>query len=37
MLITKLEKLDQGKVKVYINEEYHFLFYQKDIKVHHLN
>jgi len=36
MIITQLEELEKGKVKVYIDEEYHFLLYKKDIKVHHL-
>ncbi|MHB8131825.1 MAG: regulatory protein RecX [Mobilitalea sp.] len=32
MVITMLEKLEQSKVKVYIDEEYAFLLYQNDIK-----
>lgn len=36
MIITKLEGLDKGKVKVYIDWEYHFLLYNKDIKVNKL-
>lgn len=36
MIITRLEELEKGKVKVYIDEEYHFLLYHKDIKIHHL-
>lgn len=36
MIITKLEELEKGKVKVYIDEEYHFLLYQKDIRVKRL-
>ncbi len=36
MIINKFEELDKGRIKVYIDEEYHFLLYQKDIKVHHL-
>ncbi len=36
MVITKLEEIGKAKVKVYIDEEYHFLLYQKDIKIHGL-
>jgi len=32
MVITMLEELEQSKVKVYIDEEYAFLLYKKDIK-----
>lgn len=36
MVITKLEELGKAKVKVYIDGEYHFLLYQKDIRIHGL-
>jgi regulatory protein len=36
MIITRLEELDKSKVKVYIDEEYAFLLYQKDIKLFQL-
>ncbi len=36
MTITKLEELDKGKVKVYIDNEYHFCLYHKDLTTHHL-
>ena len=32
MIVTCLELLDKSKVKIYINEEYAFLLYQKDIQ-----
>ena len=32
MIITRFEELDKSKVKIYIDEEYAFLLYQKDIK-----
>lgn len=31
MIITRLEEMNKSKVKVYIDEEYSFLLYQKDI------
>ncbi|HWT75461.1 MAG TPA: regulatory protein RecX [Mobilitalea sp.] len=31
MIVTRLEELEQSKVKVYIDYEYAFLLYQKDI------
>lgn len=34
MIITKLEDIGKGKVKVYINDEYHFLLYRKDIQIY---
>lgn len=37
MIITKFEELGKGKVKVYIDEEFHFILYHKDISIHHLN
>lgn len=36
MYISKLEEIDKNKIKVYIDDEYHFLLYKKDIKIHHL-
>ncbi len=36
MIVTKLEGLTKGKVKVYIDGEYHFLLYLKDIRVYKL-
>lgn len=36
MIVTKLEELSKGKVKVYIDGEYHFLLYHKDIKIYKL-
>jgi regulatory protein len=32
MVVTRFEELEQSKVKVYIDEEYAFLLYKKDIK-----
>ena len=37
MTITKIEKLDKGKYKIYIDNEYCFCLYQKDLSLHHLN
>ncbi len=34
MIITKLEDSHNGKIKVYIDDEYHFNLYQKDLKIH---
>lgn len=34
MIVTKLEELGKGKVKVYIDEEYHFILYQKDLRIY---
>lgn len=36
MIITKLEDYEKGKIKVYIDEEYRFILYQKDINSYHL-
>ncbi len=36
MIVTKLEVLEKGKVKVYIDGEFHFLLYRKDIKIYKL-
>ncbi len=36
MQITRLEELEKSKVKVYIDYEYAFLLYQKDIKAYKL-
>ncbi|WP_313132167.1 regulatory protein RecX [Anaerocolumna sp.] len=36
MIVTKLEGLTKGKVKVYIDGEYHFLLYLEDIRVYKL-
>jgi regulatory protein len=36
MVVTRFEELEQSKVKVYIDEEYAFLLYQKDIKQYKL-
>lgn len=36
MIVTKLEELTKGKVKVYIDGEYHFLLYRKDINIYKL-
>ncbi|MBH1942391.1 RecX family transcriptional regulator [Mobilitalea sibirica] len=32
MIITRLEEIDKSKVKVYIDDEYAFLLYQKDLR-----
>ncbi|MDD3173738.1 MAG: regulatory protein RecX [Herbinix sp.] len=32
MIVTRLEELEQSKVKVYIDDSYAFLLYQKDIE-----
>ncbi|MGB4659514.1 MAG: RecX family transcriptional regulator [Mobilitalea sp.] len=32
MIITRFEELDKSKVRIYIDEEYAFLLYRKDIK-----
>jgi Uncharacterized protein conserved in bacteria len=36
MMITRLEKGTQNKVKVYLDDEFAFLLYTSDIKRHHL-
>jgi regulatory protein len=36
MVITRMEELEKSKVKIYIDEEYAFLLYQKDIKYYKL-
>jgi regulatory protein len=36
MIITRLEELEKSKVKVYIDEEYAFLLYQKDVELFQL-
>ncbi|MDU6264784.1 MAG: regulatory protein RecX [Anaerocolumna aminovalerica] len=36
MIVTKLEELEKAKVKVYIDGEFHFLLYRKDIKIYKL-
>ncbi|WP_097015616.1 regulatory protein RecX [Anaerocolumna aminovalerica] len=36
MIVTKLEELEKTKVKVYIDGEFHFLLYRKDIKIYKL-
>jgi regulatory protein len=36
MYISKLEEVDKNKVKVYIDDEYRFLLYKKDIRIHRL-
>lgn len=36
MIVSKLEELTKGKVKVYIDGEYHFLLYRKDINTYKL-
>ncbi|WFR54830.1 RecX family transcriptional regulator [Anaerocolumna sp. AGMB13025] len=36
MIITKIEKLDKGKVKVYIDQEFKFCLYEKDLKIHQI-
>jgi regulatory protein len=36
MLITKLEEIEKGKIKVFIDEEYQFLLFQKEVKEYHL-
>lgn len=36
MIITKIEELDKGKVKIYIDNEYHFWLYQKDLRIYQL-
>jgi regulatory protein len=36
MIITKIEKLDKGKVKVYIDNEFNFCLYEKDLKIHQI-
>jgi regulatory protein len=36
MIVTKLELKEKGKVKVYIDGEYHFSLYLKDIKTYHI-
>jgi regulatory protein len=36
MVITRIEELEKTKAKIYIDEEYAFLLYQKDIKQYKL-
>ncbi|MGB8455370.1 MAG: RecX family transcriptional regulator [Anaerocolumna sp.] len=36
MIITRIEELDKSKVKVYIDDEFHFCLYHKDLKIHQL-
>jgi regulatory protein len=36
MIITKLEEYEKGKTKVYIDEEYRFILYNKDLKCNHI-
>lgn len=36
MIITKLEEYEKGKIKVYIDEEYRFILYNKDLKCNHI-
>ncbi len=36
MIITKLEEIDKGKVKVYIDNEFYFCLYRKDLMVYQL-
>lgn len=36
MTITKIEELDKGKYKIYIDNEYCFCLYQKDLRLYHL-
>ena len=36
MIISKLEEIDKGKIKVYIDNEFRFCLYQKDLKVYRL-
>lgn len=36
MVITKFEAKTKGKYKVYIDEEYHFVLYSKDINIYKL-
>lgn len=36
MIVTKLEEIDKGKVKVYIDNEFHFCLYRKDLMVYQL-
>ncbi len=36
MIITKIEELDKGKVKIYIDNEFHFCLYHKDLKIYQL-
>ena len=36
MIITKLEEINKGKVKVYIDNEFHFCLYHKDLMVYQL-
>lgn len=36
MIVTKLEGLGKGKVKVYIDGEFHYLLYRKDIQIYKL-
>lgn len=36
MIVTKLEGLGKGKIKVYIDGEFHFLLYRKDIQIYKL-
>lgn len=36
MIVTRLEGLGKGKTKVYIDGEFHFLLYRKDIQIYKL-
>lgn len=36
MTITKIEELDKGKVKIYIDNEYAFCLYHKDLNLYHV-
>jgi len=37
MIVTKLEELKKEKIKVYIDGEYHFLLYRKDVNAYKLH
>ena len=36
MIVTKIEPVDKTKYKIYIDEEYQFILYQKDIYIYDL-
>ncbi len=36
MIITNIEELQKGKVKIYIDNDYHFWLYHKELAMHHL-
>lgn len=36
MIITKLEEAAKGKINIYIDEEYQFFLYWKEVKLYHL-